>query len=187
MLTEGLEHLSEAQRKLAYHNAALVTANEMAHSGSSKSEIHSWLTDNYQPMYNKAVMRHWYTAGGDVPVVNYVRHHVSKLFGHVKSPHFEGRQIHDNMTNDELLKFVADTHNNSKEIHSGIISPTITLYRGIGNPSDIETYTPHAAESWTTHIDTARKFANLGMGMILRLFHMSSRVKCIEMIFYGRT
>lgn len=129
LLTERFEHLTEAQRKLAYHNAALVTANEMAHSGSNKNEIHSFLTDNYQPMYNKAVMRHWYTSGGDVSVVNYVRHHVAKLFGAtgIKSPHFEGHQIHDIMTNDGLLKFINDSHNNSKEIHSGIISPTITL------------------------------------------------------------
>lgn len=30
--------------------------------------------------------------------------------------------------------------------------------------TNVDTYTPHVAESWTTHIDTARKFANIGMG-----------------------
>lgn len=166
LLTEGIELLSEEERRLLHHNSALVLANEMAHSGSSKSDVHKFLQENVHEHYPQLFLTHWFTSGGDVPVINYVRHNVLKKFnvsGNIRLPHFESKEIHDHLINDDLSNYFKNiVHPSSKLIHASTLPEQMTLYRGVGLPIHTTGYKPHAIESWTTDVNTARHFANAG-------------------------
>ena len=112
LLVEEFQHLTEEQRKLLHHSSALIVANEMAHSGSSKTDVHKFLQDNIHEYYPQLSLSHWFTSGGDVPVINYIRHNVMKTFdvcGNIRQPHFEHKDIHDHMFDVGLGNYFKDS------------------------------------------------------------------------------
>jgi hypothetical protein len=163
-LIESFECLTEEQRKLAEHNANFLTANEMAKAGHSSNEIHNFLSAT--PEYTTHALYMWYLSGGDVPVINYVRSAAIKAFdldkSKIKEPKFEGDSIHDNVVTTSMVntmisykKFISSSLNS--------LPNQITLYRGVGMSKETSgnEYKPHALESWTTDIETARKFSQM--------------------------
>lgn len=170
ILTEGLDHLTEEQRRLNYYNQAYVVANQMAHSGESKERVHSFLQSKIGPNYHLLALHDWFTNGGDVPVIHYIRHNVKHAFSindsTIHKPHFEGSSIHEMFAHPALMNFLRNTYQNSKEIHSQIMPNTVEVYRGLGlkRQTHSNEYKPHIIESWTTDIDSAKHFANAGMG-----------------------
>ena len=162
-LVESYSILLE-DRQLAKHNADLIIANDMLHAGHSASDAIAHL-ELHHPNHTTAFLHHWYKSGGNVPTLNYIRAASIKAFdideSKVHQPTFEGKLIHPSLLHDDLIK----TIRNFNRISSTqlINSPDkITIYRGIGLPSNIagKDYVPHALESWTSDLDSAKQFAH---------------------------
>jgi hypothetical protein len=163
-LLERCEYLTEAERKLAEHNVNLITANRMANAGHSTTEIHEFLSQH--PAYMTNSLEKWYMSGGDVPVVNYVRAAAIKAFGmnpqKIRSPLFEGESIHHNTVTPAMTSMMHAFQHHIKSVHEKL-PDEITIYRGVGlhQHTTGNEYVPHALESWTTDIETARQFAHM--------------------------
>lgn len=162
-LLESVEYLTEEDRKLAKHNVDLIVANRMAHAGHSTEEVHNYLL-NAHPTYVTDALHHWYLSGGDVPVINFVRAVAIKAFNidttNLLKPHFEGIDIHPNIIHSTTINTFNNYHNAAKSAHIDL-PDKIEIYRGIGIDNKNFKYIPHALESWSTDINTARRFANM--------------------------
>lgn len=162
-LFESVQLLTEEQRKLAEHNLNLIAANKMAHGGHSSNDVHNFL-ESGDCGYALNALSHWYRYGGDLPVHNFIRKAAIHAFNidasKINSPNFEGSSIHDNIIHQDVIDILHRFHSRVK---SGLESlpDTLTLYRGVGllKETPLNEYKPHALESWTTHLDSAKLFS----------------------------
>ncbi len=172
-ILESVEFLTEEERHLAKHNVDLIVANRMAHAGHSSDEIHDYLQSEH-PAYATNALHNWYLSGGDTPIVNFVRSVATKTFNidttNLLSPHFEGNTIHKNLIHPSTINTFKNYHNIAKTAHIDL-PDTFEIYRGIGISNEQFKYKPHVLESWTTDIDTARKFS--------RMSHISNSIPAI--------
>lgn len=148
-------------RQLAYHNTELIIANNMAHDGHSKEDVHSQL-ESIAPHFSTYLLSQWYRTGADVPVINYIRHSAARTFGikhdNLLMPKFEGVDIHSHLHHQEMEKTLRTVYNRNQTV---MPAHKLTIYRGIGAAENIDSYSPHALESWTTHLDSAREFSKM--------------------------
>ena len=164
-LVESVEYLTEADRKLAIHNTNLLVANKMANAGHSAHEIHSFLETEH-PAHQSHMLNAWYRSGGDVPVLNFIRAAAIKTFGldasKVHTPTFESTPIHPNVIHQSMVDFMHRVHKINRENNSSL-PETLTVYRGVGllNQTHGDKYVPHAVESWTTDLSSAKKFSRM--------------------------
>lgn len=162
-LFESVQNLTEAQRELAEHNLNLIVANKMAHDGNSSDVVHRYL-QSADGSYISNALNHWYRYGGDLPIHNFIRKAAIRAFdmnmSNLSEPHFEGKLIHDNVIHQDTLDTLHRFHNRVKSAFKSL-PDTLTVYRGIGLPISIsaEEYKPHALESWTTHLESAKLFS----------------------------
>lgn len=164
-IVESVEYLTEEERKLAIHNANLLVANKMAKSGHSAHEIGSFLETEH-PAYQSHMLNAWYRSGGDVPVLNFIRASAIKAFGidstKVHAPKFESSDIHPNVIHPSMVDFLHRVHKLNISNNSSLPEHLI-VYRGVGLAKQTQPheYVPHAVESWTTDLDSAKKFSRM--------------------------
>lgn len=162
-LFESVQHLTEAQRQLAEHNLNLIAANKMAHDGHSSIAVHRYL-QSANIGYIPDALNHWYRYGGDLPVHNFIRKAAIRAFdmdtSNLSAPHFGGKSIHDNVIHQDTLDILRRFHNRVKPAFESL-PEVLTIYRGVGLPNSIssEEYRPHALESWSTELATAKLFS----------------------------
>lgn len=165
-LLEQFQHLDEAARKFHSYNLDYQIANNMSHSGESVDTIHEYLSNNISPSHYADAYMHWYHHGGEVPVGSYLRAVAKSTFNMrnaVKHPEIDGMPVHDSLVHPSSRSMMLRLHDRTKSVHENVLPENITVYRGVGllkHTSGSE-YKPHALESWTTDLDTARKFSDM--------------------------
>lgn len=162
-LIEAFELLLE-DRQLAKHNADLIIANQMLIDGHHQKDAIDQL-ELHHPQHTTAMLHHWYLSGGDVPVLNYIRAAAIKAFNidttKVKEPKFEGKtSIHPELLHIGMIQMMRN-FNRASANQTKLHPEPMTIYRGVGIDTNMHAnqYVPHALESWTTDIDTARRFS----------------------------
>ena len=113
-LLESFSMLEEAQRKFSSYNLEYQIANNMAHSGSSKDEIHDHLSQFAGDTYNHDAYMHWYAYGGETPVGSYLRNIAKVNFSmgdSVHHPMIDGVHMHPNMVNTNSRVLISRTRN----------------------------------------------------------------------------
>lgn len=159
LLAESSEYSLQEQIAIST-NHALTLANDIAHKGASKEEIHNFLHNHGVAPYEIASA--WYRAANGAST-----HLLNHFVGKVYAPDYSGSHIfkigdspvHDHLIQDSLHDFMRVTHNNTTNELMGMkyIPKHLTLYRGVTLHND--TYAPRHLESWTTQHRTAMKFA----------------------------
>jgi hypothetical protein len=83
--------------------------------------------------------------------------------GLVQHPKINNVDVHQSLIHPAALNIMDRIHRIANEVHSTTLPENVTIYRGIGMPTDIENqrYHPHSLESWTTDINTAHKFSTM--------------------------
>jgi hypothetical protein len=107
-LLESFSALSEADRKFNSYNLEFQIANNMAHSGASKDEIHDHLSQFVGDSYNTDAYMHWYSYGGETPVGSFLRNIAKTHFNmgdSVHHPMIDGVPMHNSLvtTNGRML------------------------------------------------------------------------------------
>ena len=166
-LLESFQYLDEANRKFMSYNLHYQIANNMAHSGENAESIHSHLSNMIDPSHHVSAYSHWYESGGEAPVISYLRNiakHHFDMGNTVKHPEIDEVPMHKSMIHPAAIDVMQRIHDIAKEVHREKLPETITIYRGVGLPekvTDYNPYVPHALESWTTDINTARDFSGM--------------------------
>lgn len=166
-LIESFQYLSEAERQFRSYNLHYQIANKKAHSGDTVEDVHQHLVDKIDPAYYASAYMQWYEYGGEAPVGAYIRNiakHNYNMGDTVHHPMIDGDPLHKNMIHPLAIDHMNKLHRIAKDVHGEKLPETITIYRGVGLPSPIsekQPYIPHSIESWSTDINTARKFANM--------------------------
>lgn len=166
-LLESFRYLDEAEREFRSYNLHYQIANKKAHSGHSLDEVHQHLMERIDPAYHASAYMQWYEYGGEAPVGAYIRNiakHNFNMGDVVQHPKIDGVDVHKNLIHPDAITYMNRIHTVAKEIHKQKLPETISIYRGVGlviPVSKENPYIPNAIESWTTDINTARKFAHM--------------------------
>lgn len=148
------------EQKALSTNNVLALANDAAHAGASKAEVHDFmLRHNVDSL---SVAHAWYHSanGHSVKLLNdYIgKHHVNDYTGTHKFL-INDKPVHPHIFRDDLGALIHATHQNTQDDIKkfGMLGDKITLYRGVTLHNN--QYESRPFESWTTHHDTALDFA----------------------------
>lgn len=158
-LAESKTLTLDEQKAISINNV-LALANDAAHAGASKDEVHSFMLNH--GVDSISVAHGWYHSanGHSVKLLNdYIgKHHVTDYTG---SHQFliNDKPVHSHLFRDDLGAFIHHTHQNTQDdIKSfGKLGDKIKLYRGVSLQHNA--YESRPFESWTSQPETAIDFA----------------------------
>lgn len=161
MLFEAaISELTEEEKLVKSYNHALELANEMAHSGSSKTEVRDMMDRHYAGFPHAD--QNWYNRSGEDATNAYMRELASQTFG-IKSNRpnlIGGKPVHPHLISEQDKEGMRRVYQNTQtSLPAQTKKNGVNLYRSVIIPKDVTHYEPNHIESWTSNQESDKIWA----------------------------